>query len=122
MSGRGARSILGSLPAYAKTSVLAFVVIAVVMWTWLSEDRFGGDVAASTAHVALAASSTWSEVTLDDGGRQHVLTPGAALDLPPGAYSVVGFAGERTALADVDLSVGEVLDLDALLSRDAPAR
>lgn len=118
----GARSILGSLPAYATAAVVVFVATGIVMSVWLSEDRFAGGPDPSAARVQLAATSRWDEVTLDDGRALRVIERGQTLELPPGRYRVVGLAGPRTTLVELDVARGGSVDLDAALTPDADAR
>ena len=83
---RGARSILGSLPAYTQASVVAALVIAAVGLGWWLQQ---GAVEADRPAVELPLGSAWRRVTLDDGTTLVVVEPGGRHALRPGTWRVL---------------------------------
>lgn len=104
--GRGARSILGSLPAYG-WAALALVAALSLAVLWGGPD-------AAVSRVRLTGGGPWHTASLqDDALRLHVLRAGEERELPPGAYRVTLFAHDGAeAHREVQLVAGEV-ELDA---------
>ncbi len=119
---RGARSILGSLSTYGWAAVLVFVATAVVMTLWLSEDRFGADAGDRAGRVFLAASSPWTEATLDDGRRVLVVQRGGELVVAPGEYRVLRMNDTESADGLLVVTPGAHIDVDRAVTPDASAR